>query len=116
MDSAKFSYFNGKERVFGNPLRLQRDLYAALGDPDAAFADSEKGDCRAQNIIVDNVREVFGMAPFDPATGEGADDDCCEDALSALWAFLDAKKKRHAGLPISSLPTESIPEASTKTH
>lgn len=111
-----FSYFNGVETIFGDPLRIQRDLYLKLGDPDAAFEAAENDkDYYAHNTIVDNAREAFHMAPFDPKTGEGATDEDVEAALAALFEYFQKKSQSIDTKPSSEPSTTSIPTVSPGT-
>lgn len=100
-DKNIFKYHDGSKEVYGDPLRLMRELYIALGNPDEAFKDSEDGNPRAQNIIVDNAREVFKMVPFNCETGEGATDEDVEAVLDLLWDYLEKKNLASVGLPSS---------------
>lgn len=108
-----FKYFDGVEEVFGDPLRIQRDLYLKLGDPDAAFEAAQKGtDYYAANTIVDNAREAFHMVPFDPKTGIGATDEDVEAAITALFEYFEKKSPNIATKPSSEPSTTSIPPVS----
>lgn len=111
-----FRYFNGEKEVYGDPLRIQRDLYLKLGDPDAAFKAADEGnDFYAQNTIVDNAREAFHMVPFNPETGTGATDEDVEAALTALFSYFEKKSLNSATKPSSEPSTTSIPTASPTT-
>lgn len=108
-ERAVFTYYNGERDVSADPLRLQRNLYIALGKPDEAFEAYRQGDAHAANCIIDNAREVFGMVPFNAETGTGAWDEDVEEALAALWDYLEKKSPSTAGSLTSSAPTTSTP-------
>lgn len=110
-----FQYHRGDKLVYGDPLRIQRDLYAALRDPDAVFAAVEKGDVAAASALNEAARKAFGMVPFDPETGAGATDEDCDGALDALWECLEKKRKKAGDSPTSSEPTTATPAPSPPT-
>lgn len=119
-----FSYFDGEKTVFGDPLRVERELYQSLAvtnrGPDEVFAAYASKDpalwMPAVGLVVEAVRRAFAMAPFDPATGRGATEAHCRDAVEALWDYLDLKKKPTAGSVTSSAPTTAIPGSSPLTR
>ena len=139
MDRRKvFSYFNGASTVFADPLVIHRRLTRSLGgnpnevcsradlgiagpredypteeDYQAAIEQeiaSEPMRFDASEQLMDAVREVFVMAPFDTATGEGATELDCRNALAAFVTFLTDQKKTAVNSPTCSPPTENPPQ------
>jgi hypothetical protein len=92
-----FAYFNGLATVYGDPMRVLRAMLAAFdGDPNPTIEQMDSPEptlwVPAAERMVAAVREVFGMAPFDPATGQGATDADCLAALQAWQGWMAAKK------------------------
>jgi hypothetical protein len=116
-----FQYSDGEKLVWGDPLRIQRDLYTALGSPDEVLNDTESESpaiwMPAMSRLMNAARVAFPLAAFDPATGNGATDKIVQAAVDALWECLAEKKTtgESAGLPTSSEPTTSIPISSPQT-
>lgn len=102
---ACFRFWNGARFVWADPLRVERRLYAALGDPHAVFAASQSSEfviaSTALEQLVEAVRDVFRMEPFDDETGAGATEEDCRNALQALWDYLAKKKLSAAASPTS---------------
>ena len=113
-----FRFFDGEKPRYGDPLKIHRELYMALGSPDEVFAAYESDDpaawMPAAGRIAEAARLAFPMAPFDPATGKGATEQHCRDAVDALWACLAGEKKAGttAGSPTGSPATTSTPTSS----
>lgn len=144
--SSTFQYHNGLSLVYGDPLVIEDELYAALGD-DSAFeaaqyrppsveqqaretrnlgpedlahyrtdlAGRRQQAAAARAAIWGAVREAFHMAPFDPATGQGATAADCNAALLALWDHLAGQKKSTGDSPTSSPPSTVTPAPSPTT-
>jgi hypothetical protein len=118
-------YWNGRAEVWGDPFALHEDLVHALdGDPNRVLAEAEADRLpprehfateeeyqevvarvalaepmayRAKKLLVAAVRQVFGMAPFDPQTGEGATAKQCRKVLEDFVRYeQDCKKKAGA--------------------
>lgn len=69
----------------------------------------------AAGQLVQLVRDVFGMAPFNPQTGGGASEALC---WRVWYGFRDAchdDKKKRATSPIGSTPTAPQPDSSQLT-
>lgn len=116
-----FSYFNGSTTVYGDPLTIHRHLTRALdGDPNRVIGETHAGlagerenypdeeswqAALAQEVatapmrvdagerLIGAIRGVFGMVPFDPATGSGATEKHCMDALEAFVALVEKKNR-----------------------
>jgi hypothetical protein len=110
-----FQFHNGSALVWADPLILRRKLAVALGGDIGAVVKDVNADrppagwpegkdfvpepsavmvaAFAADKFLAGIRTAFGMTPFDPATGEGADERCCLDAYDAWRAFEDSKKK-----------------------
>lgn len=118
-----FEFFDGEKKLFGDPLRIQRELYSRLSSPgkspDEVFADYESDEfarwAPAAGLIADAARLAFPMAAFDPATGKGATEQHCRDAVDALWSCLAKKNGSIAGSVTSSAPTGATPDSSPPT-
>ena len=124
MDSDRknvFSYFNGAETIYADPLAIYRRLAHALGGnpnevvqrselgitgPREAYPDdqayeealaaevaSEPMRFEAMEQLLEAIRVVFRMEPFVPATGKGATEKDCRDAFEAFIAYLEDQKK-----------------------
>jgi hypothetical protein len=109
-----FHYHNGREWVYGDPLRVWRRLTNALdGQPNealrAARSDIPAVREEAHEKVLAAAAYALEMAPFDPATGEGALEAQLTAALSAFLADLVKKKMTPASLPTSSGPSTSSP-------
>jgi hypothetical protein len=125
-------YHDGAAQVYGDPLEIYRALQRALGGqfrqvlkdarttgPADAESDTEeqrqrKADARtvadgvafpAIERLLAAVRVAFRMKPFDPATGQGALERDCHQALDDFLWFLSAEKKNGATSPTSAPPT-----------
>lgn len=125
-----FKYFDGEQEVYGDPLALRTEIFIATnGDPDSLSKkifipltpDTPPEQIieayKAEKKLVEIVRDVFKMKPFDPTTGAGATVDHCRMAWRMLTRFLNGEKKNtvksptespsSAGHPDSSIPTPS---------
>lgn len=122
-----FQYHNGREVVWADPLALRRRLVVALGGDISAVVKDVNADRQpegwpdgkeftpdpatvmvaafAAEKFLAGIRKAFDMAPFDPATGEGADERCCLDAYDAWQEFEDSKKKPAETTPFSRPPS-----------
>jgi hypothetical protein len=92
-----FQYHNGTAVVFGDPWLIYRRLLAAFdGDLKPALDQLHSKEpgvwVPAVERLVPVVRDIFGMVPFDSATGAGATDDECVQALHAFLGWLAEKK------------------------
>ncbi len=115
-----FPFFDGKEDVFGDPMRIHRLLFKLLdGDPNRVIEQSESEDILvagpAEELLLEAIREAFEMAPYDRRTGQGATEAHCHAALEAFATFSDEKKTPQENSPTSPEPTapESLPAPST---
>ncbi len=109
-----FQYNNGVAIVHGDPFAVYRKLAQLLdGDPEGVLnasqpaAGKEEAGASVQRLaaegrLVDAVREAFGMAPVDPATGAGATEWHCHAALDRYLEYADAQKKTRASSPTSA--------------
>lgn len=112
MNTKVFSYCNGAEDVYADPLAVYRKLFAALdGDPDAVLGKAAHEDpavhLPARGQLSEAVRKAFDMAPFDAKTGAGATESDC---LAAVWSFchwLEERKKKAASTPTCAPPSAS---------
>jgi hypothetical protein len=119
---AIFRYDNGAGPVCGDPLKLNRGLVRRLGDPAAIVARingiSAAGDdmeailngIEATEALVEGIRDVFQMAPLDPATGAGATDAMVLGVANAFFTHFGSGRTTTDPPPTSSLPTASIHE------
>jgi hypothetical protein len=93
-----FKYFNGEVELFGDPLALRRKLNVSCGcDPAELWDRMEKSESLTEKWALQGkmwqaVREAFGMLPFDPLTGKGAQDEHCIKAWNDFWLWMDEKK------------------------
>ncbi len=111
-----FPYFNGKEDVYGDPMRIHRLMFKLLdGDVNRVIEQSESEDINvsdpAEELLLEAVRGAFDMVPFDSKTGEGATEADCHAALEAFAAFSDEKKTPQENSPTSPGPTGPPPSA-----
>lgn len=96
-----FPYFNGVAQVWGDPVAIYRRILAACeGDVNLLLSrvSSEIRDqqpllwAESMARLMEVVRGVLGMIPFDPSTGEGATDQDCLNALEAWRTWMNEKK------------------------
>lgn len=110
-------YWNGAVMRHADPLAAHVQLAHALdGEPGAwlvrARSPNEPERFEALTRVEQAAREVFGMVPFDPETGGGAQ---LADCLSVFKAFTDWVKKNGRNTPDSPTaapPTDSPPPPS----
>lgn len=115
-----FQYHDGSALVWGDPLHVHREMSLVLGGesgklisdwsyspPDGQEPDPglQANALLAERRLVEAVRAVFKMAPFDPQTGQGATDTHCAEALNAWLEYEWAQKKRQENSPTPSAPT-----------
>src|SRR5262247_2191792 len=79
--------------TYGDPLALYRRLSSALdGEPNTWLrklkSESEQERFDALDRIVPAALEVFGLVPFDPATGQGAQEIDCVNVFKAFNRWL----------------------------
>lgn len=93
-----FKYHTGAAEQYGDPLAIERKLRAlTAGQPGklaAQTADPELDDAswaRAEEKLIQAVREAFEMAPFDKTTGQGATDAMCKRLWNDFWGYLEKK-------------------------
>lgn len=112
-----FRYYNGETEVFGDPLRLYRQILAmTAGKPtelsEKVFIDLSKASPQdilasgeANDKLVAIVRQVFQMKPFNPVDGTGAMEAHCHAAWRELATFLSIAKKKEGNSPTASSPS-----------
>lgn len=96
-----FAYHDGTNPVHGDPLAIWRRLLVHFGGDLNEVIEQGRSDVAAVwapaiGRLVEAVRLVFDMVPFDPAAGTGATDEDCLAALRSWQGWL-AKKKPTAG-------------------
>lgn len=141
-ERAIFEYFNGEQKVFGDPLAIRRRLIHELSqygdDPDQLISNWRAGAYRKDDVpegpereaaeeqylklepvryaaaekIYPAVRVAFRMASFDPATGHGALEADCIKALEDYFAWMTEKKTTAGNSVTSALPTDGSPMTS----
>lgn len=92
-----FSYYDGAQRVFGDPMRILRGMLREFaGDPNPALENMNHAEAAvwvpAMEGVVAAVRIAFDMVPYDKATGTGATEADCLAALHAWQEYLNSKK------------------------
>lgn len=125
-----FSYYNGKEIIFADPLAVHRRLTRALdgnpnevlgkvdlgiaGPPDSYASEEDYAAALEQERLteplryeatermVEAVRAAFDMAPFNRLDGAGATEEDCRAALDTFIVFMEGKKKAPVNSPTSS--------------
>lgn len=97
-------YYDGHGHRWADPLFVSRTLTLELGgQPNEWFAKTrspdpvEKGE--AVGRIVSACLAAFSMAPFDPATGEGADEHLLLTTLDEYLKWRDSKKASTRATP-----------------
>jgi hypothetical protein len=106
-------FFNGQGMVYADPLRVYRELSLELdGDPQLWIARSRDDDPRtrlvAEGRLVQASRSAFGLAPFEPDSGQGAQDQDALTALRSYLVWLDQKKSSGLTSPTSPVPTGPV--------
>lgn len=119
-DERTFRYHDGAAEVHGDPAALRRDLFlATAGRLNALLRDYYAGNaarrrgatgddltaaellsCEAAAVLLPSVRNVFGLKPLDPATGQGATDDDADAVLCAFLNYLTSVKKKTRDLAL----------------
>ena len=94
-----FSYWNGTEKVSGDPLALRRNLTRSFGpNPkpmwDGLQSPAEDVRAEAEDRFLLAVREALNMTPFNSQTSTGALDEDVFAAYDAFNSFLAAIKKK----------------------
>ncbi len=114
-ERAIFAYHNGKDKVFGDPLELERRVRFLLGNVNALVEKINAVDLNqadgiqlrealgAQEKLVNGVREAFSMPELDKKTGQGATEAMTLAVWSSFCEFL-AQKKMIGGPPPTSSP------------
>jgi hypothetical protein len=127
-DRLVFSYHNGKERVFADPLELERKIRFLLGNPGTLVdkinsTDLNSGDTasirealQAQEKLAIGVREVFQLPDFDTKTGGGMTEAMVFSVWASFCAWLDSKKKSIGILLTTSPPTQASPQPFCPSH
>ncbi len=121
-------YWNGMADVYGDPMVLHEELYHLLdGNPNRVLMEAEVDRAparegfpgteeeyqaavaqraameplayQARKRLVAAVRQVFGMMPFDPATGVGATVAQCRKVLEEFCRYEVKKKQTPGELP-----------------
>lgn len=113
-----FPYFNGKQNVMGDPMKIRRRLYNRLGgDPNTvlneARSDIPEVKDKATERLMAAVVYAFDMVPFNPQTGEGALEKHCNAALNSFVAWIEEKKNPVESLLTSPLDLDSFQALST---
>lgn len=90
-------YFNGLSQVYGDPLEIYRRLNFCMGgNPSKYLEDANSEDILisepAKEKLLESARNVFQLFPFDPLTGEGAQE---EDVWKVLNDYLDWVEKKN---------------------
>lgn len=119
-DRSIFSYFNGKEVVWGDPLRINRRLTHYLGGQvDETIASANSDDpvvsFPATERLMDAVDQAFDMVPFDSVAGNGTRDVDRYRVLNSFSTWCDEVKKKHRDLVITSEPTVTLDPPPTKS-
>ena len=120
-----FCYDNGAGKmVVGDPLALLHGLrleslargttldrliaeHNKVDDPATAPEEDVACACRAAFMLADIVHKVFGLAPFDPETGNGADMSHALGCLHSFNVWMEKKNQTPDSRPTSTPPSES---------
>lgn len=103
-------YFNGVEMVYADPLRIYRQLQAALDGDTNAYLERMRSEAAAdsntaKDRVLAAVISVFGMPAFDPKTGQGTLEQDAMAVLRNYLEFMHAKKEMGQSLRTYSVPT-----------
>ena len=121
-EKAIFKYHDGAQPRCGDPTTLRRRLIQRLGDPGAVVAKINAGTASKADLqtvldalgaseqLIEGVRDVFGMQPFDGATGQGATDAMVLGVARAFFRSC-ATPASDAALPPSSSPSTASTSA-----
>lgn len=102
-------YQAGGKYVYADPFRIRRLLSSALpGDTASRLLDEWENPASAERFL-DAIRAVFGLEPFDPATGQGATEDAVIEIWNGWQAFCNQKKTTPGNLPTSSTVSRASP-------
>lgn len=99
-----FPYNDGTADRFGDPLELEREIRLALGDPNqvitqirAIYDPNAPIEAVLSGHIVAKkaaaaIRQIFGLAPVDPVTGNGVTEAMVWHTWRSFHQFLREKK------------------------
>lgn len=114
-DRRIFKYWAGPQSgpVHGDPVAILRGMTLALAGDINALLDAWRSDellkaMEAEQQLMDAVRSVFRMDPWDAAEGKGATDSECRDALEAFLDFFGEGGQSTGSSPTS--PPSTGPE------
>ncbi len=98
------------EYVFADPFRVRRLLDSLLPGDEAnrIVGQWPNGDCER---LVATVRQVFGLLPFDPATGTGATEEAVIEIWDAWQGWCQKKNPTPGTMPTSTTvsPAPTLP-------
>ena len=106
-------YYDGaKDHVYADPLRVRRILTLRLdGKANEWIARTASPDqtekSEAVGKVVAATIEAFSLVPFDPRTGQGADELTALETLDAFIKWQASKKSQPRSCPTSPVPTAS---------
>jgi hypothetical protein len=113
-----FSFFDGVKIIHADPLAIFRILLIRTRGKPNELADKVYGSApdetdlaklaeswQAAEDLVQLVRELFQMQPFDPATGRGARDEHCWAVWDGFCSYMSEQKKTPAPPPTPSSPS-----------
>ncbi len=91
--------FDGEKQVLVDPLAAYRKLHYALdGTPNQWLEDSKSENVQvsypAKEKLIEATRYAFGLFPFNPMDGQGAQDEDCWAILNAFLQWVEEKKVR----------------------
>ena len=103
-------YWNGRNNVYQDPLKIRRILKAALdGKPDVWIGRTASPDPVEASLALDKIakaaRSAFDMVPFDGLSGKGATETQCLRAVQMFLDWQSSKKVSTKPSPICSPPT-----------
>ena len=100
------------DQVYADPLHVRRILTLRLeGKPNdwlkITNSPDESDKAVAIGKVVPAAQEAFGLVPFDPKTGQGADEAYTLRVLDKFLRWQEAKKSSPRSCPTSQPPTAS---------
>ncbi len=94
--------------IHADPFRIRR-LMGQILPPELANRLLDDGSPAAIDQFLQGVCTIFAIAPFDPATGQGATEDAIIDVWNAWQDFCEQKKTIVSTSPTSSTASPVLP-------
>jgi hypothetical protein len=102
-----FEFFDGTRTRKEDPLPLWRALWAHPDFGEDVVQDAAEGEVKAGSLLVQILRDVFGLTPFTGNPDSGLSEIECYDVFESFIVLMDRIKKKRPPLPQRSPHTDS---------